>query len=226
MLELVRRRHAGEQQIGLIGVDDVLDHRHVRRRPVQALLDVGLLAHDARFEHGEVGSGRRRELLRQELGEVTGEPRLARPRRPRRDGAAHRGVEQAHARQVGRQHLDLHEETCGEPRSSVPPMDLDLHIGGLALAKVGNGVGGILGRGEQHAVVAGDPVVGAVEDVRVQAVLVDAEVEHPHPHLHRRAERLRQRAGPPRRRHRRRAGERRPDRRNPRGDRTAARTPR
>ena len=46
-------------------------------RPVEALLDVGLLARDARLEDREVGRGRGRELLGEVLGEVAGEAGLA-----------------------------------------------------------------------------------------------------------------------------------------------------
>ena len=114
MLELVRRRHADEQQVRLVRLDDVLEHRHVAGLPVEALLDVRLLADDAGLEDREVGGGRGRELLGEELGEVAGEARLARPRRPARDGAADRRVEEADARQVARQLLDLDEHAGGQ----------------------------------------------------------------------------------------------------------------
>ena len=63
VLELVDDGDADEREVGLVGVEDVFEDRVVRSGPVQALLHVRLFAHDPRFEHREVGRGRRRELL-------------------------------------------------------------------------------------------------------------------------------------------------------------------
>ena len=120
MLELVGRRHADEQEIGLVRLDDVLEHREVRPRPVEALLDVRLLGDDARLEDREVGGGRRPELLREVLGEVAGEAGLARPVRPGRERAADGRVEQADAGQVAGQLLDLDEHAGGQPADAPP----------------------------------------------------------------------------------------------------------
>jgi hypothetical protein len=98
VLELVGGGHADEKEVGLVGPADVLQHRQVASGPVPALLDVGLLAHDAGFEHREVGRRRGGEGLGEVLGEVAGEPRLPGPRRPRGESPSHRRVEQAHAR--------------------------------------------------------------------------------------------------------------------------------
>ena len=54
MLELVGDRVADHREVGLVGVEDVADQRPVAGLPVQALLDVGLLADDARLEDREV----------------------------------------------------------------------------------------------------------------------------------------------------------------------------
>ena len=54
MLELVGDGVAHERQVGLIRVEHVLDQRVIRGLPVEALLDVGLLADDARLEDREV----------------------------------------------------------------------------------------------------------------------------------------------------------------------------
>ena len=97
MLELVGRRHARQQQVRLVRLDDVLEHRQVPGLPVQPLLGVGLLRRDAGLEDREVGGGRRRELLREVLGEVAAEARLAGPARPRRDCATDRRVEEPDA---------------------------------------------------------------------------------------------------------------------------------
>ncbi len=117
VLELVGRRHADHQQVRVVGVGDVLEHRPVAGRPVQALLDVGVLAHDAGLEDREVGGRRGRELLGEELGEGIGVggvvARLARPGRPAGDRAGDRGVEEAHLRQVVGEGLDLHQHARG-----------------------------------------------------------------------------------------------------------------
>ena len=76
MLELVRRRVADHREVRLVALEDVLDQRVVPGLPVQALLDVRLLADDAGLEDGEVGRRRGRELLRDVLREVAGEARL------------------------------------------------------------------------------------------------------------------------------------------------------
>ena len=55
MLELVGRRVADEREVGFVRGDQVLEQRPVELLPVQALLDVRLLADDAGFEDGEVG---------------------------------------------------------------------------------------------------------------------------------------------------------------------------
>ena len=88
VLELIRRGHAGQEHVRVVGLDDVLEHRLVGGLPVQALLDVGLLGRDTGLEDREVCGRRGRELLREVLGEVAREARLARPRRPARDRPA------------------------------------------------------------------------------------------------------------------------------------------
>ena len=206
MLELVGDGHADQQEVGAIGVGDVLEHRPVAGGPVEALLDVGLLADDAGLENGEVRGGGGRELGCEELVEL-GVPGLARPGRPAGVRAGDRGVEQAHAGEVGRQLLDPDQHPGGLAVQGAT-VDRDLDVGPLALGEVTHGVVAVLGRGEQDAVVVGGPVVRAVVQVRVQAVLVDPEVEHPQPHLHRRAVGVGY-VGPARRRSRVGAGERR-----------------
>ena len=190
MLELVRHRVPDEREVGLVGLDHVLEQRVMRGLPVQALLDVRLLADDPRLEDREVAGGRRREALRDELGEVAFEALLARPCRPGGVGAAHRGVEQPDLRCVRRQRLDLDEHAGGEPVEGTPDHG-HLDVGDLAFGQVGNRLRGVLVAREEHAVIVRFAVVGAVVDVRVEAVLVDAEVEHAHPRLERGAVRLR-----------------------------------
>ena len=208
MLELVRRRHPDEQQVRLVRVRDVLEHREVRGLPVEPLLDVRLLRHDARLEHREVRGGRRLELLGEVLGEVAAEARLARPAGPGRERAADGGVEQPHPGEARVELLDADQHARGETgRRAV--RDLHLDVRPLALAKDPDGVGGALRAREEDTVVVRGAVVRRVDDVRVQAVLVGAEVEHAHAHLLRRAERRRQSAGPAGRSSRRGAGERR-----------------
>ena len=143
MLELVRRRHAGEEQVRVVLLDDVLEHRLMTGLPVQALLDVRLLGGDAGLENREVGGGRGRERLREVLGEVAREAGLAGPRRPARDRAADGRVEEADAGQVAGQLLDLDEEAGGEPRRRAAD-DLHLDVGPLALAKDADAVRGAL----------------------------------------------------------------------------------
>ena len=191
MLELVRRRHAGEEQVRVVLLDDVLEHRLMTGHPVQALLDVRLLGHDARLEDGEVGRGRGRERLREVLREVAGEARLAGPRRPARDRTADGGVEEADTGEVPRQLLDP-DEHAGRQAGRGAADDLDLDVGPLALAEDADAVGRALRPREEDLVVVGRAVVRAVEDPGVEPVLVDAEVEHAEPHLHGRAERRRQ----------------------------------
>ncbi len=99
VLELIGDRIPGEQEIRLVGLDHVLEHRVMGLGPVQPLLDVGLFADDARFEDGEVGRGRGGELLGEELIEL-GDPGLAREAGPARVRAGDRRVEQADAREV------------------------------------------------------------------------------------------------------------------------------
>ena len=132
--ELVRRRHAGHQEVRLVGLDDVVEHRQVPGLPVQALLHVRLLGDDARLEHREVRGLRGRELLREELREVAGEAGLAGPRRPRCERARDGGVEEPDARQVRGQLLDLDEHAGGEPGGR-PADDLHLDVGELAFAQ-------------------------------------------------------------------------------------------
>ena len=113
VLDLVGHRVADHRQVRLVLVEDVLDQRVVAGLPVQALLDVGLLAHDAGLEDGEVAGLRGREALGHEVLEAAGEARLARPRRPGRVRARHRGVEETDLREVGGQPLDLDQEGAG-----------------------------------------------------------------------------------------------------------------
>ena len=79
VLELVGDGVADQGEVGLVRVEHVLDQRVVGRRPVEALLDVGLLADDAGLEHREVAGLRRRELLGNEVLERAGEAGLAGP---------------------------------------------------------------------------------------------------------------------------------------------------
>ncbi len=79
MLELVGDRVSDQCEVGLVGLDHVLEERVVARLPVQALLDVGLFADDPFFQDREVARGRRREGLGYELGEIAAEAGLARP---------------------------------------------------------------------------------------------------------------------------------------------------
>ena len=192
VLELVRGRVPGEQQVRLVCLDHVLEHRQVACGPVLALLDVGLLAGDAGLEDREVGGGGRREPLGEVLGEVGGRRvgGISRPARPGGDGATHGGVEQADLREVGREplHLDQHASGLAGER---PARDLDLHVGPLALGERAHGGAAVLRGGEQDLVVVDRVVVRAVEQVGVEAVLVDAEVEHPQAHLLGRAVRRR-----------------------------------
>ena len=94
VLDLVGRRIADQREIGLVGLDQVLQQRLVRLLPVQRLLDVGLLADDAGLEDGEVAGGGGRELLRDVLGEVAGDAGLARasPARSRWPGSPRCGT--------------------------------------------------------------------------------------------------------------------------------------
>jgi hypothetical protein len=207
VLELVGRGHPDEHEVRLIGPGDVLEHGVVAGRPVQALLDVGLLAGDAGLEDREVRGRRGREPLRQELGEVAGEAGLTLPRRPTGDRAADGGVEEADAREVAGQLLDL-DQHAGRLSIQCATLDLHLDVGQLALGEGADAVGGALGPREENLVVVHLLVVGAVEDVRVQPVLVDAEVEHTETHLLGGAERRGKGARPAGRRRRRGSGER------------------
>ncbi len=210
VLELVGRRHPDEEEVRLVLGGDVLEHRHVAGGPVQALLDVGVFARDAGLEDREVGGRRGRELLGEVLLEVAGEAGLAGPRRPGRERARDGGVEQAHARQVARQLLDLDEEAGGlavervrgRRRRRRRDVEDDLDVGPLALGEGADDVrrSAAARPREEDLVVVGRAVVRAVEDVGVQAVLVDrgTAVEHPKAHLLGRAERrgnVRPRAG-------------------------------
>ena len=189
MLELVRRRVPHHREVGLVLVEDVLDHRLMACSPVQALLDVRLLADDPGLHDREVGSRGSRELLRQVFGEVAGEPGF-RPARPTGDRSRDRRVEQPHLGEVPGQLFDLHEH-AGRHSVERASGDLHLHVAEHTLGQVGDSVGTALARREQHLVVVDLAVVRGVVDVCVQAVLVDAEVEDAQAHLLRRAERLR-----------------------------------
>jgi hypothetical protein len=91
-------------------------------------------------------------------------------------------VEQADAREVAGQLLDL-DQHAGRLAIQRAALDLHLDVGQLALGERSDGVRGVLGPREEDLVVVGRLVVGAVEDVRVQPVLVDAEVEDAEAHL-------------------------------------------
>ena len=132
-------------------------------------------------------------------------PGLAGPARPRGVRARDGGVEETDLREVGGKPLDLDQER-GRLAVEGAADDLDLDVGPLALAQVADLVGAVLGRREQHAVIARAAVVAAVVDVGVEAVLVGPEVDHPHAHLLRGAERGGD-VGPAGRRRRRRGGE-------------------
>ena len=80
------------------------------------------------------------------------------------------------------QPLDLDQERAGLAVERAAD-DLDLHVGPLALVEVGDLVGAVLGAAEQDAVVVVRPVVAAVVEVGVEAVLVVPRVEHAQAHL-------------------------------------------
>ena len=177
VLHLVGHGVAHHRQVGLVGVEHVLDERLVERLPVLALLDVGLLAHDPGLEHGEVAGLRGGPALVHPVLERAGEARRARPRRPARVRARHRGVEQA----------DL--ERSPASRSTLtrkqPVLPLSGSVGDVSIVtltsahspslEVADLVGAALGAAEEHAVIARLAVVAAVVEVRVEAVrgLVD-----------------------------------------------------
>jgi hypothetical protein len=119
VLGLVGCGRADEQEIRLVRLGDVLEHRQVGGRPVEPLVGVGLLARDARLENGEVGRRRGREPLGQELSEVAREARLAEAR-PRRGGAADGRVEQADAREIGGESSTLTRNPAVRPLSEPP----------------------------------------------------------------------------------------------------------
>ena len=85
------------------------------------------------------------------------------------------------------------------PSSGSPPLILTLTSAHWPSRRSATLAAAVLRRREQHTVVVGAIVVGAVVDVGVEAVLVDAEVEHAQAHLLRRAVRRRH-VGPTRRR--------------------------
>ena len=205
VLELVGRRVADEGEVRVVRLHDVLQRRCGEGLPLESLLDVGLLADDTGLEYGEVGGGRTRELLGEVFVERAGEAGFARPGRPRGDGPGDGGVEEPHLGEVLREGLDLDEEPGGLAVER-PAGDLHLHVGPLPLTQRADAGVAVLRRGEQHLVVVHATVVGAVEEVRIESVLVDTEVEHAQAHLHRRAERARG-VGPTGRRDRSRAGE-------------------
>ena len=186
MRELVGCRIAGQHQIRLVRLDDVLGERARQLRPVQALFDVGLLADDARLEHGEVGGRRAWEALGDVVLEVPGEAGRPRPGRPGGDGAGDRGVEEPHLLQVRAQALHLHQESGGLALERAAG-DRHLDVRGLTLAEVRHRRRTVLVAREQHSVVVAQAVVRTVVEVGVQAVLVLAGVEHAHAHLLRRA---------------------------------------
>ena len=92
-------------------------------RPVQALLDVGVLADDAGLEDGEVGGRRGRERLGEVLGEVAREAGLAGPRRPT---SRSRGVTEVWNRRT-------------RDRSLVSSSTLTSMPGGLAVERAADG---------------------------------------------------------------------------------------
>jgi hypothetical protein len=151
----------------------------VRPLPVQALLDVGLLADDPGLQDREVTRRGGREPLCDELGEVAGEAGRARPARPAGVGPGHRGVEEPHSGRVRRELLDLDQHAAGESVQGAAG-DGDLDVGQLALGQVRHPARAVLAAREQHPVVVDGAVVGAVVDVGVQAVLVGGSVEHAH----------------------------------------------
>ena len=152
VLDLIGDRIADHREIRPVLVDHVLDQRVVGLLPVLTLLDVGLLAHDAGLEHGEVAGLRGREALGDEVLERAGEAALA-PAVPRRDRARDAGVEEADVREVGIQPLDLDQERAGLAVQRVGRVERDLDVGPLALFEVADGVVAALGLAEQHAVV-------------------------------------------------------------------------
>ncbi len=186
MLEFVGDGVADEGQVGLVGVQDVGRQRSGTLLPVQALLDIRFLADDPGLEDGEVRGRRTRELLGDVLREITGEAGRARPARPAGVRPRDRRVEQPHLREIPAEPFHLEQETCCQAVERAA-LDRDLDVGGLALPQVGNLGGAILAAGEQHPVVVGPAVIGAVVQVGVEAVLVDPEIQHPQPHLLRRA---------------------------------------
>ena len=187
VLELVGDRVADHREVRLVGVEDVADQRPVAGLPVQALLDVGLLADDAGLEDREVAGLRGREALGHVVLEAAGEARLAGPVRPARDRARHRGVEQADLREVGGEPLDLDEERAGLAVEGRWRSILTFTSAHSPSRRSATSSSPSLRGGEQHAVIARAAVVAAVVDVGVEAVLVDpgrvAAVQHPHAHL-------------------------------------------
>ena len=130
-------------------------------------------------------------------------PGLAAPRRPRRVGAGDARVEQADAAEVRAELLDL-DQHAGRLAVERAAVDRHLDVGPLALGERADGVRcrAALRPREQDLVVVDRAVVGAVEDVGVEAVLVGSGVrvgaiEHPEAHLLRRAAgRRRRHVGP------------------------------
>ena len=113
VLELVGDRVADQREVGLPDVEHVLDDRVVRPLPVEALLDVGLLADDPGFEHGEVASLRGGERLGHEVLEGPPlESRLAWPFRPGGNGPGDGRVEEAYLGEVWSKPFDLDEEAA------------------------------------------------------------------------------------------------------------------
>ena len=113
VLELVGDRVPDHGQVRPVGLEDVLDQRVVALLPVQPLLDVRLLADDARLEDGEVAGLRRREVGGDEVLERSGEAGLTRPRRPRGDRPRDGRVEQPYLGEIRCEPLDLDEEGAG-----------------------------------------------------------------------------------------------------------------
>ena len=151
MLELVGDRIPDEREVGLVGLEHVLDQRVVGRLPVEALLDVGLLAHDACLEHGEVGRGRRRERWATNSAKSP-----VKPGSPGHDGH----VAMARVTDVWNRRTCEASGVSVSTLTSIPAVeagerpsdDGHLDIGQLALGDVGHRVRAVLAACEQNPV--------------------------------------------------------------------------
>ncbi len=113
-------------------------------------------------------------------------PGLRPASRPGRERPGHGGVEQAHLGEVRRQLLDLDQEARGLAGERAAEI-FTLTSAHWPLPSVATAFAASLPGAKSTSVVVGLLVVGRVEDVGVEPVLVRPEVEHPQPHFLRRA---------------------------------------